>query len=32
MKVNVGDVLFVQPSPEHVHFFDATTGQTLRGR
>jgi multiple sugar transport system ATP-binding protein len=31
-KVDVGDVLFVQLSPEHVHFFDATTGQTLRGR
>src|SRR5580658_9508998 len=29
-KVDVGDVLFVQLSPEHVHFFDATTGQTLR--
>jgi ABC-type sugar transport system ATPase subunit len=31
-KVDVRDVLFVQLSPEHVHFFDATTGQTLRGR
>jgi ABC-type sugar transport system ATPase subunit len=31
-KVDVGDVLFVELSPEHVHFFDATTGQTLRGR
>jgi multiple sugar transport system ATP-binding protein len=32
VKVDVGDALFVQLSPEHVHFFDAVTGQTLRGR
>ena len=32
VKVDVGDALFVQFSPEHVHFLDATTGQTLRGR
>jgi ABC-type sugar transport system ATPase subunit len=32
VKVDVGDILFVQLSPEHAHFFDATTGQTLRGR
>jgi multiple sugar transport system ATP-binding protein len=31
-KVELGDELFVQLSPEHAHFFDATTGDTLRGR
>jgi multiple sugar transport system ATP-binding protein len=31
-KVEVGDILFVQFSPEHAHFFDAVTGETLRGR
>jgi multiple sugar transport system ATP-binding protein len=30
MKVTTGDVLSVQISPEHAHFFDAETGQTLR--
>jgi multiple sugar transport system ATP-binding protein len=29
-KVTTGDVLSVQISPEHAHFFDATTGETLR--
>jgi multiple sugar transport system ATP-binding protein len=29
-KVTVGDVLSVQISPEHAHFFDAQTGETLR--
>ena len=29
-NVSVGDVLSVQISPEHAHFFDATTGATLR--
>jgi multiple sugar transport system ATP-binding protein len=29
-KVTVGDVLSVQISPEHAHFFDATSGVTLR--
>jgi multiple sugar transport system ATP-binding protein len=28
--VTAGDVLSVQISPEHAHFFDATTGVTLR--
>jgi multiple sugar transport system ATP-binding protein len=31
-KVSVGDELYVQLSPEHAHFFDATTGETLRTR
>jgi ABC-type sugar transport system ATPase subunit len=31
VKVEVGDVVFVQFSPEHAHFFDAMTGETLRG-
>ena len=30
VAVSVGDVLSVQISPEHAHFFDATTGTTLR--
>jgi ABC-type sugar transport system ATPase subunit len=30
MRVTTGDVLSVQISPEHAHFFDATTGETLR--
>jgi multiple sugar transport system ATP-binding protein len=29
-KVTVGDVLSVQISPEHAHFFDAQSGETLR--
>jgi len=29
-SVSVGDVLSVQISPEHAHFFDAVTGATLR--
>jgi multiple sugar transport system ATP-binding protein len=29
VDVKVGDVLYVTLSPEHVHFFDATTGQSL---
>jgi multiple sugar transport system ATP-binding protein len=29
-KVTVGDVLSVQISPEHAHFFDAASGETLR--
>jgi multiple sugar transport system ATP-binding protein len=29
-KVSVGDVLSVQISPEHAHFFDAQSGETLR--
>jgi len=29
-KVTTGDVLSVQISPEHAHFFDATSGETLR--
>ncbi|MFY9782217.1 MAG: sn-glycerol-3-phosphate ABC transporter ATP-binding protein UgpC [Acidimicrobiales bacterium] len=29
-KVTAGDVLSVQISPEHAHFFDAATGATLR--
>jgi multiple sugar transport system ATP-binding protein len=29
-KIDVGDVIFVQFSPEHAHFFDAASGQTLR--
>jgi hypothetical protein len=29
-KVTVGDVLSVQISPEHAHFFDAKTGVTLQ--
>ena len=32
VQVAVGDVLSVQISPEHAHFFDATTGVTLRKR
>jgi multiple sugar transport system ATP-binding protein len=32
VKIKVGDVLSVQISPEHAHFFDATTGLTLRRR
>jgi ABC-type sugar transport system ATPase subunit len=31
-KVTVGDVLSVQISPEHAHFFDAQSGETLRRR
>ena len=31
-NVAVGDVLSVQISPEHAHFFDAATGVTLRKR
>jgi multiple sugar transport system ATP-binding protein len=31
-KVSVGDILYVQLSPEHAHFFDATTGESLRTR
>jgi multiple sugar transport system ATP-binding protein len=30
VKVDVGDVLWVQVSPEHAHFFDASTGASLR--
>ncbi|MGH3733474.1 MAG: ABC transporter ATP-binding protein [Acidimicrobiales bacterium] len=30
VKVTAGDVLSVQISPEHAHFFDAKTGATLR--
>jgi multiple sugar transport system ATP-binding protein len=29
-KIDVGDVVFVQFSPENTHFFDAATGETLR--
>jgi multiple sugar transport system ATP-binding protein len=29
-KVSVGDVLFVQIAPEHAHFFDASSGVSLR--
>jgi ABC-type sugar transport system ATPase subunit len=29
-KVSVGDVLSVQISPEHAHFFDAQSGESLR--
>jgi ABC-type sugar transport system ATPase subunit len=29
-KVTTGDVLSIQISPEHAHFFDATTGESLR--
>jgi multiple sugar transport system ATP-binding protein len=29
-KVTAGDVLSVQISPEHAHFFDAASGETLR--
>jgi multiple sugar transport system ATP-binding protein len=32
VKIGVGDVLSVQISPEHAHFFDAATGETLRRR
>ena len=32
VKITVGDVLSVQLSPEHAHFFDAATGVTLRKR
>jgi hypothetical protein len=32
VKVNLGDKLFVRLSPEHAHFFDVATGETLRGR
>jgi multiple sugar transport system ATP-binding protein len=32
VEVAVGDVLLVQISPEHAHFFDAETGVTLRRR
>jgi multiple sugar transport system ATP-binding protein len=31
-KVSVGDILYVQLSPEHAHFFDATNGDSLRTR
>jgi ABC-type sugar transport system ATPase subunit len=30
VKVNAGDVLSVQISPEHAHFFDVETGISLR--
>ncbi len=29
-KVTAGDILSVQISPEHAHFFDATSGETLQ--
>jgi multiple sugar transport system ATP-binding protein len=29
-EVTTGDILSVQISPEHAHFFDATSGETLR--
>jgi multiple sugar transport system ATP-binding protein len=32
VKISVGDVLWVQFMPEHLHFFDAATGDTLRSR
>ncbi|HWD96347.1 MAG TPA: sn-glycerol-3-phosphate ABC transporter ATP-binding protein UgpC [Acidimicrobiales bacterium] len=30
VKVTAGDILSVQISPEHAHFFDVATGRTLR--
>jgi ABC-type lipoprotein export system ATPase subunit len=30
VKVIAGDILSVQISPEHAHFFDVATGRTLR--
>lgn len=30
VKISVGDELSVQISPNHAHFFDASTGETLR--
>ena len=30
IKVTAGDILSVQISPDHVHFFDATSGETLQ--
>jgi multiple sugar transport system ATP-binding protein len=31
VSINVGDVLFVQVASQHAHFFDPSSGTTLRG-